>query len=86
MVSAIGAYFLPVLLMVAAVVAYLVPRPVTEWMGMTPTPPQVPDDMDNIVRLIAVPIGFFALLLLAAVSVIRSLRARRAQAAATPAA
>ncbi len=84
--GAIGAYALPVLILVAAVAAYLVPRPVTEWLGMNPTPPQVPDDMDNIIRLLAVPIAFFGLVLLAAVSVVRSLRSRRARAAAAAAA
>ncbi len=84
--GAIGAYFLPVLIMVVAVAAYLVPRPVTHWLGMNPTPPQVADDMDNIIRLLAVPIGFLGLLLLAAVSVFRSVRARRTRLPATPAA
>jgi hypothetical protein len=84
--SAIGAYALPVLIMVAAVAAYLVPRPVTEWFGMNPTPPQVPDDMDNIIRLLAVPIAFLGLVLLAVVAVVRSVKMRRTQAAAAPAA
>jgi len=77
-VGAIGAYFLPVLILASAAAAYLVPRPVTEWFGMEPTPPQVADDMDNIIRLIAVPVGFLGLLLLAVVSVRRSVKARRA--------
>jgi hypothetical protein len=74
----IGAYVLPVLIMVAAAAAYLVPRPVTEWFGMEPTPPQVADDMDNIIRLIAVPVGFLGLMLVVFVSVVRSGKARRA--------
>jgi hypothetical protein len=82
--GAIGAYLLPVSIMVVAVAAYLFPRPVTRWFGMTATPPQVPDDIDNIIRLLAVPIAFLGLLLLAVVSVTRSVRARRARAAATP--
>ena len=74
----IGAYILPILILAAAAGAYLVPRPVTEWFGMEPTPPQVADDMDNIIRLIAVPVGFLGLLLLAFVSIRNSAKARRA--------
>ena len=81
----IGAYILPILILAAAAAAYLFPRPVTEWFGMEPTPPQVADDMDNVIRLIAVPVGFLGLLLLATVSIVRSSRARRA-AGAPPAA
>lgn len=47
---------------------------------MEPTPPQVADDMDNIIRLIAVPVGFLGLVLLAVVSIVRSVKARRAAA------
>jgi Na+-driven multidrug efflux pump len=74
----IGAYILPILILAAAAAAYLFPRPVTEWFGMEPTPPQVADDMDNIIRLIAVPVGFLGLLLLAFVSIRRSAKSRRA--------
>ena len=74
----IGAYILPILILAAAAAAYLFPRPVTEWFGMEPTPPQVADDMDNIIRLIAVPVGVVGLALVAVVSMVRSARARRA--------
>ena len=81
--GAIGAFGLPVLIVVAAMAAYLVPRPVTEWFGMDPTPPQVPDDMDNIIRLVSVPIAFLGFVLLVVVAVVRGVRARRAVASAS---
>jgi hypothetical protein len=76
----IGAYILPVLILAASAASYLFPRPVTEWFGMEPTPPQVADDMDNIIRLIAVPAGFLGLMLLVFVSIRRSAKSRRAEA------
>ncbi len=75
--GAIGAYLAPVFLVALASAAYLFPRPVTGWLGLTPTPPQVPDDMDNIVRLLAVAVGFVGLLLFVVVLLARASRRAR---------
>ncbi len=76
--GAIAAYAGPVALVVAAIAAYLVPRPVTRWLGMHAEPPVVPDDLDNIVRILAVMIAMFGVFLAAIVVLVRWNRRRRA--------
>ncbi len=73
----IAAYAVPALLVVAAVAAYAVPRPVTRWLGLQADPPVIPDDLDNIVRILAVLLAFIGFALAALVALVRWSRGRR---------